>query len=35
VAPDGERFLVITYVMSEVSSALTLVINWTADLNKK
>ena len=35
VAPGGERFLVIKYVMSDASSALTLVINWTADLNKK
>ena len=33
--PDGERFLVIKDVVSEASSALTLVINWTADLNKK
>ena len=35
VHPDGERFLVIQDVRSEASSALTLVINWTADLNKK
>ncbi len=35
VDTDGERFLVIKDVMSEASSALTLVINWTADLNKK
>jgi Tol biopolymer transport system component len=33
--PDGERFLIIKDVVSESSEALTLVINWTTDLQKE
>jgi len=35
VSPDGQRFLVNTEFEEQVSSPLTLVLNWTADLKKK
>ena len=34
VSPDGQRFLVNTFVEETTSTAITLVVNWTAGLKK-